>query len=198
MPQLAPRTRRAQMLLFARNFLKHPRMLGSVIPSSRFLIQELLRKVDWKGARVVVEYGPGVGTITTAILRRLRPDGVLLVIEMNEEFVRFLREHVRDPRLHVVHGSAEEVRERLRELGHERADYIISGIPFSTMPADARATILRHTHDLLRPRGRLLVYQFSPAVLPHLERTFGEVQRGFEPLNILPAHLFFCSPDSRA
>src|SRR5688572_1139857 len=155
------------MLLFARNFLKHPRMLGSVIPSSRFLIHELLRKVDWGRARVVVEYGPGVGTITTAILRRLRPDGVLLVIEMNEEFVRFLREHVRDPRLHVVHGSAEEVRERLRELGHERADYVISGIPFSTMPAASRATILRHTHDLLRPRGRLLVYQFSPAVLPH-------------------------------
>ena len=53
--------RREQLLLFARNFLKHPRMLGSLIPSSRFLIDEVLQAVDWANARVIVEYGPGGG-----------------------------------------------------------------------------------------------------------------------------------------
>jgi phospholipid N-methyltransferase len=59
-----------QLMLFAKNFFKHPKMLGSIIPSSRFLIERLLRQMDWDQARVIVEYGPGVGTITREILQR--------------------------------------------------------------------------------------------------------------------------------
>src|SRR6476661_3144338 len=55
-------SRSEETLLFARNFLQHPMMLGSLIPSSRFLISRLLSKVDWSRARTIVEYGPGVGT----------------------------------------------------------------------------------------------------------------------------------------
>src|SRR4029077_11664514 len=58
------RTRIGDGLLFARNFFRPPRMLGSIIPSSRFLIRQLLQPVDWQAARVIVEYGPGVGNIT--------------------------------------------------------------------------------------------------------------------------------------
>jgi phospholipid N-methyltransferase len=187
-------SRAGQALLFARNFLKHPRMLGSVIPSSRFLINGLLKQVDWNRARVIVEYGPGVGTITTEILKRLHRDGTLIVFELNGDFVDYLRRSLKDPRVHIVHGSAERVGEVVRELGLERADYIISGIPFSTMPTEVRASILSNTHAALGRRGRFLVYQFSPAVGQHLTERFSEVKKGFEPLNILPAWLFFCTP----
>lgn len=187
-------SRSEQALLFARNFFKHPRMLGSLIPSSRFLINGLLKQIDWNRARVIVEYGPGVGTITSEILRRLQPEERLIVFETNAEFVRYLRRSLPDPRLHIVHGSAERVGEVLAELGLEAADYIISGIPFSVMPPAARDGILRQTQAALRPNGRFLVYQFSPAVLPHLNEIFSEVRKGFEPLNILPAWLYFCTP----
>ncbi|MDE2262321.1 MAG: methyltransferase, partial [Gammaproteobacteria bacterium] len=63
------RTRTGDALLFARNFFRHPRMLGSIVPSSRFLIRQLLAPIDWSAARVIVEYGPGVGCITAEILR---------------------------------------------------------------------------------------------------------------------------------
>ncbi|CAN5847197.1 rRNA adenine N-6-methyltransferase family protein [soil metagenome] len=187
-------SRSEQALLFARNFFKHPRMLGSLIPSSRFLTKELLKQIDWKRARVIVEYGPGVGNITTEILRRLRPGGKMIVFETNAEFVEFLRESLRDPRLHVVHGSAERIGEVLQQLGFDHADYVISGIPFSTMPEEVRARILRNTRTALNPQGRFLVYQFSPAVLPYLKQSFREVRKDFEPLNILPAWLYFCTP----
>lgn len=183
-----------QLLLFARNFLKHPKMLGSVIPSSRFLIEEVLDPVDWQRARVVVEYGPGVGSFTSEILRRMSPEGRLIVVETNPDFVRFLRESFPDPRLEVVHGSAADTDTILRERGHASADYIVSGIPFSTMPPELREAILHTTHAALHPAGAFLVYQFSARVLPDLERIFGHVERGFEPLNILPAQLFFCEP----
>src|SRR5688500_3141626 len=101
-------------LLFARAFFRHPRMLGSIIPCSRFLIRELLEPVDWTRARVVVEYGPGIGNVTREILRRMRPDAKLIAIEMNSEFVSYLRTHFVDNRLQVVRGSAADVAEILR------------------------------------------------------------------------------------
>jgi len=179
-------------LLFASAFIRHPRMLGSVVPSSRFLIRRLLAPVDWARANVVVEYGPGIGNITQEILQRLPPEGHLVAIETNDRFVRHLRRRFPDSRLSIFHGSAADICKVLVGYGHAHADYIISGIPFSTMPADVRRSILRSTRDALAPDGSFLVYQFSSRVLDDLERTFGPVTRRFEPLNVLPAHLFFC------
>src|SRR5258708_1647724 len=51
-------SRREETFLFAKNFLQHPKMLGSLIPSSRFLVDRLLGKIDWGRAKVIVEYGP--------------------------------------------------------------------------------------------------------------------------------------------
>src|SRR6202161_2086057 len=126
-------------------------MLGSLIPSSRFLIDEVLQAVDWANARVIVEYGPGVGSITAEMLRRMRPDASLIAIETNPEFVCFLRSSTEDARLHVVEASAESVVEILRQHGHEKASYIISGIPFSTISAPLRERILRKTCSVLEP-----------------------------------------------
>jgi phospholipid N-methyltransferase len=186
--------RSGRALLFARNFFRHPRMLGSIVPSSRFLIKQLLEPIDWAQARVIVEYGPGVGSITAEILRRMRPDASLIAIETNPEFVGFLRASAEDERLHVVEGSAESVVEILRQHGHEKASYVISGIPFSTISAPLRERILRKTLSVLEPHGLFLVYQFSTRVLQDLRRIFGSVRHQFEPLNVLPAHLFFCRP----
>lgn len=194
MTQTRNRRRPSQTWLFARNFFKHPRMLGSMIPSSRFLIDHLMGQIDWDRARTIVEYGPGVGTITRHLLRRMRPDAKLVVFETNEDFVAYLRATYNDPRLHVVHGSAERVQEVVAEIGAERADYVISGIPFSTLPDGVRERVLHNTREALLPDGVFLVYQFSRAVLPYLERVFSEVRKDFEPLNILPARLYYCRP----
>jgi phospholipid N-methyltransferase len=184
--------RSEQILLFGRNFFKHPKMLGSLIPSSRFLVNHVLAEVDWKRARVFLEYGPGVGTFTTEILRRMRADAVLIAMETNSDFVRFLRRRLRDDRLHVIHGSAANAGAALADLGLVRADYVISGIPYTTIPPDVRESILRTTHAVLDPNGAFLVYQFTRSVLPHLEQVFDSVAEDFEPLNVMPARLFYC------
>ena len=196
MPTSRPKNN-GQRMLFARSFFKHPVMLGSLIPSSRFLIREVLDPIHWGRARVIVEYGPGVGTITGEILERMRPNATLIVIEMNPDFVEYLRREYPDDRLRVVQGSAADVKTILQQHGFDQASYIISGIPFSTLPANSREQILRDTKDALEPGGAFLVYQFSSRVLADLRRIFGEVERGFQLLNILPAHLFFCTVTGR-
>jgi phospholipid N-methyltransferase len=189
-------SRSEETLLFAKNFFQHPKMLGSIIPSSRFLIDRLMGKFDWARARTIVEYGPGVGTITANILKRMSPEARLVAFEMNEDFVRYLRRTFPDPRLHVVHGSAEYVGKELEKLGLDGADYIISGIPFSHFPEKFRKTLMRESRQALNPTGAVLFYQFRRTVLPYLQACFNQVYTEFEPRNIMPAHLFFCPLDT--
>ena len=157
-------------------------------------MNDVLNQVDWDKARVIVEYGPGVGTITQEILKRMRPDAVLLALELNEEFVSFLQEEIVDPRFHAVHASASDVRKVLGKLGLPCADYIISGIPYSTMPHAVRSEVMQESRQVLHPEGALLVYQFTGTVLPYLKSSFGSVRQNFQFLNILPARIFYCTP----
>src|SRR5215472_15989013 len=189
-------SRSEETLLFAKNFLQHPRMLGSLIPSSRFLVHRLLANVDWTRARTIVEYGPGVGTITAHILARMLPKSRLIVFEMNEDFVRYLARTFPDPRLHLVPGSAETVQKELDRLKLDGADYIISGIPYTTMPVELRDKIMRETREALNPGGAVLVYQFTRAILPYLQTHFSQIRQDFEPRNILPARLFYCTQEA--
>lgn len=167
-------------------------MLGSVIPSSHYLVENLLRDVDWTEARVIVEFGPGVGTISSEILRRMRADATLLAFEINDEFVGVLTRRFSDPRMRIVHRSAAGILEVLREVGLPAADCVIAGIPFSIMSNEERGTVLRSTYEALRPAGSLVVYQFSGRVRNDLKAIFGQVHQQFEPRNILPARVFHC------
>lgn len=185
-------TRQDSALVFARNFFKNPRMLGSVIPSSRYLVTQLLRNIDFERARVIVELGPGVGTISAHILQRMRGDGTLLAFEINDDFVRHLNTNFTDPRLRVQHRSGAEVNEAIRELSLPKADYVIAGIPFSIMSDEDRMAVLRNCHEALNPGGVMLVYQFSGKVRADLEKLYPRVDRMFEPRNILPAQVFRC------
>jgi phospholipid N-methyltransferase len=179
-------------LLFARTFLKEPKMLGSLVPSSRFLTSRLLRLIDWNRSQVIVEFGPGIGNMTFEILQRLRADALLVCIEKNAQFVEHLRNSCEDSRLIVVQGSAEHVVRILAGLSIRSVDYILSGIPFSVMPDPVREAVLKESYSVLRPGGEMIVYQFSSAVLPHLKPLFERVEEGREPLNILPARIFRC------
>jgi len=184
-------SKREQLLLFAKNFFKHPKMLGSIIPSSRFLIDKLLAPVDWRNARLFVEYGPGIGNISVEVLRRMHPDAKLVLFELNDDFADFLKTAFRDPRLVVLHRSAGDVRRVLEEHGLGQADYIISGIPFSTMPEPIRNEIADATYAALKPGGQFLVYQFAPKVLEVLEPRFPRIEREFEPINVPPAQIYY-------
>jgi len=185
--------RPSQFFLFARNFLRYPNMVGWMLPSSSFVVKEVLKHVDWETARVIVEYGPGVGTFTEEVLARMHPDAKLIALEINPEFFKFLNGSLHDDRLQLIQESAAEVDAVLARLGYSHADYVISGIPFKTLPHPLRDTIVRKTYSVLRPRGSFLVYQLSSAVLPYLEKVFGTVSKDVELLNFVPARLFYCA-----
>jgi phospholipid N-methyltransferase len=183
------------MTMFFRGFLKHPVMVGSIIPSSKTLIRKMLREVDWAKTKLFVEYGPGVGTFTRPILDRLAPDATLVTIDTNPDFCDYLKRSISDSRLQIVNGSAADVGEILTQLGFDKADYIISGLPFSTLPAGIGPAIAKATAEAVRPGGAFLVYQFRPAVRHIIEPFFDRVDHAFEPINVPPAQLWWFRRD---
>ena len=183
---------------FLVGFIKHPVMVGSVIPSSKALINRMLGPVDWANCRLFVEYGPGVGTFTGHLLERLPADAVLIAIDTNAEFTRYLEEKFADRRLRAVTGSAEDVRRFMNEAGFEEADYVLSGLPFSTLPPGVGPRIAAETAAALKTGGAFLVYQFSPKVRDFLVPHFRRIDRDFEWINVPPAHLFWAWKDAGA
>lgn len=189
----AARSRAAETFLFASNFVRHPHMLGSIIPSSRFLVDAVLDRVAWAKTKILVEYGPGVGTFTAEILRRMRSDARLVAIETHPQFVRFMQRTLPDARLIVERGSAEDVGEILARHALPRAGTIISGIPLGSFPVWLQSGIAEASREALEPDGRFLVYQFTARVLPVLRATFSRVERAREWRNFPPAQVFDCS-----
>jgi phospholipid N-methyltransferase len=119
-------------------------------------------------------------------------DAKLLTIELNEDFAELLRTDIYDRRLHVAHGSCEEVGKWMKSNGIPKADFILSGIPYTVLQAQLRHRILSATREALSANGVFVVYQYTRAVLPDLRKVFSRVEDDFEPLNILPARVFFC------
>ena len=185
----------APLWYFLRGFVKHPVMVGSIIPSSRMLIDKMLAPVDWANTRLFVEYGPGVGTFTQPILDRLPADATLVTIDTNAEFTEYLRRKFPDPRLQAVTGSAANVANILSERGLGHPDYVLSGLPFSTLPPGIGPRIAAETAAVLRPGGAFLVYQFSPKVRDFIAPHFPRIDRGFEWVNVPPATLFWAWKD---
>ena len=177
--------------VFLEGFLKHPVMVGSIIPSSRYTIGKMLAPVDWDACKVFVEYGPGVGTFCRPVLDRLRRDGLLIVIDTNPLFIDYLRRTISDGRFMAINGSAVDVEDIVRAHGHDHADYVLSGLPFSTLPDGIGPQIAEATWRVLRPGGAFLVYQFTSAARDFMAPLFRRIDNGFEWRNVLPCFLYW-------
>jgi phospholipid N-methyltransferase len=177
--------------VFLQGFIEHPVMVGSIIPSSRYTIRKMLAPVNWNECKLFVEYGPGVGTFCRPVLERLPRDGTLLVIDTNPLFIDYLKATISDSRFVPVLGSAADVEQIVRAHGFAHADYVLSGLPFSTLPDGVGAVIAAATHRVLRPGGAFLVYQFTAAARDFMAKHFGHIDEGYEALNVLPCKLYW-------
>ena len=175
--------------VFFQGFLEHPKMVGSIIPSSANTIARMLAPVKWDECKVFVEYGPGVGTFCRPVLDRLGRDGALVVIDTNPLFIDYLRRTIGDSRFHPVLGSAADVEEILNALGYDKADYVLSGLPFSTLPDGVGPAIAEATHRVVRPGGAFMTYQFSTTARDLTARHFRRVDTGFAWWNVPPCLL---------
>lgn len=189
-PQHAPARSSPSSLAFLRGFLRNPAQVGSVIPSSPQLEQRLVQCARVREARTVVELGPGTGGTTRAILAAMPASAVLLGIELDADFFGGLQRTLDDPRLLLEKGSAEKLGDLLEEHGMPAPDAIVSGIPFSTMPAPVSQRIAACVAKVLRPGGRFVAYQVRAHVADFVSPHLGAPEKQWEMLNVPPVRVF--------
>jgi phospholipid N-methyltransferase len=175
--------------VFLRGFIENPRMVASAIPTSQAAMDRILAPVKWDECKLFVEYGPGIGNFCKPVLDRLPRDSEMVVIDTNPLFIDFLKRTVTDSRFHAVLGSAEDVEEIIRSLGHEKADFVLSGLPFSNLPQGVAPKILAATHRVVRKGGAFITYQFSTVAGNHTARYFPRVERGMAWMSLPPCFL---------
>ena len=178
---------------FIYQFLNKPKTVGAITPSSRHLTKKILSFVDFKKeGLVLLEYGPGTGPFTSEIVKYLKPTDQLIVIELNPKFATDLKEKFKDYKNVKIHEDCvANTKKILDKEGIKQVDYIISGIPFSSLPKDVTEDILINTKSIMSNTTLFLTFQYSKFKKESFEKYFEIIDVKFVFRNI-PSAFVFC------
>lgn len=142
----------ADGIRFLGKFLRSPREVASLWPSSRWLARAMVRDLDLGPGEAVLEFGPGTGPFTRAIhdAMRGRVDVAYLGIERDPEFAHLLRE--RFPGIDVCTGDVADLEAMLAQRPHLRPGAVVCGLPLVAMDPPMVDGLLRTIATRL-PRG---------------------------------------------
>lgn len=152
-------------LRFFQRYLRNPRSVGAIAPSSPGLslaLCEPYRRCD----RVVrlLEVGAGTGSVTRQLGRFLGPEDRLDICEINPVFGDILERDVlshRNYRDAVVRGRVRLLRQPVQEIEPTEAyDYIVSGLPFTAFELDEVAEIFELVQRHLKPGGVFSYFEY--------------------------------------
>jgi phosphatidylethanolamine/phosphatidyl-N-methylethanolamine N-methyltransferase len=194
-------------LRFFRKGLEDFDRTANVVSSSRWLVDAMISSIP-SDARVVIEFGPGTGTLTRAILAKLSPRAKLYAIELERGLLEGCLRSIRDPRLVGVHGSAADARALLDPSIVGQADAVVSSLGLSLMDEPVRASIMEAARSLLAPDAALTQYAYVHArylaysqqqrafftwdARPFMKRHWSRITETMVWKNIPPALVFTC------
>ncbi|MDN7240321.1 rRNA adenine N-6-methyltransferase family protein [Planococcus sp. N028] len=179
---------------FISQYVKHPRSVGAVLPSSPQLTQQMVASINFDIAQCIVEYGPGTGVFTDQLIQKKRENTLLLVFENNEKFHRILQQKYEGIKnVHIIYDSAEHVSRYLRKYGFTNADYIVSGLPFASLPKEVSEQILTETRKVLGTEGEFITFQYTKFKQKYFKTFFSDIEINKVILNMPPAFVFKCT-----
>lgn len=178
---------------FIFQYLAKPRTVGAVLPSSKYLANKMTCNINFSQANCIVEFGPGTGVFTKELLKKRRPDTILLLFENNTDFCHMLKEQfAQEKNLHIINDSAEKIGQYLSQHNIQQADYVVSGLPFASLPKDVSVNILTKTKEHLNPNGYFITFQYTLLKKAFIDQFFKDIKITREILNIPPAYVFSC------
>lgn len=146
--------------LFFRQWLRSPKSMGSIIPSSMALARAVTGAVTWEPGQTVVELGAGTGAISQGLLEKGMPSEALMMIELDESLYDYLRN--RFPGVRVVHGDAMKLADIVAEQNIAHVSTVVSGLPMVNMPFDFQRAIVDQSFKSMKADGSMLQYSYSP------------------------------------
>jgi phospholipid N-methyltransferase len=178
---------------FLMEYLKSPRTVGAVAPSSKRLAEKMADDIDYNNAKCIVEYGPGTGVFTERLMRKIRKHTLLILIEYNEEFCKKLEERYSDyDNVVVINDSAENIDKHLKKYSIKEVDYVVSGLPFASLPKSMSNKILNKTKIILKKNGLFITFQYTLLKKGYIGSYFRDITLERVVLNLPPAYVLKC------
>ncbi len=179
---------------FSANFSGRVRRLPASRPAVAGCRETTVRNIDWTAARTIVELGAGTGPITHVIARNAAPACRVIVVERDPDFVRLLRERFGErPNFDIVQGNVRDLASLLADLGVDRVDHVVSGLPVPSLPLAVQQALFQAVGNVLRSDGTFNQITEIPWLYWRFyRRHFDDVQFVFEPRNLPPAGAYFC------
>jgi len=180
-------------------FLRSPRDIGSVAPSSQALAKVILQAADIDASSRVVELGPGTGVLTEHLSGAVSDQGVFFALELNPELAEQTK--MRCPSAAVYTASATDIAQYLALHNQQQCDCIVSSLPWGSLPNDLQDDIFDAILAALPEGGRLVTFSYiGVPLLPagrglktRLKRDFSTVEESsFVWGNIPPAFVYSC------
>jgi len=194
---------------FVREALRNPGGMSAVAPSSRKLAERMIEGLDLASCSSIVEFGPGSGAITRAVLDRLPAGwaaneggtGTFIAIEYNPRMADVVAREF--PRAIVVSDSAANIEEICLARGVKPGtlDAVVSGLGWAAFPPDTTTRILEATARMLRPGGDFRTFAYHVGLVRrnawHLRTELRRLFSGIEmsrPVwaNLPPAFVYRC------
>lgn len=164
-------------LRFLREFTRSPLTTAAIAPSSAALAEAMTVPIPERGEPVVLELGPGTGSFTDAIQRRLRGRGRHVAVELNPEWTELL--HARYPAVEVVCADVATLPSVLEEHRVSTVDCVVSGLPWAATGPGGSLTA--SVAEALAPDGVFTQFAYSWARWTRPARTrLQALRRHFE------------------
>jgi len=178
-----------EKLLFLHKFLRAPKQIGSITPSSMFLAKKILEQVNWNRVDHIAELGAGTGAITKYIdAVNLKDANVMLF----EKEATLLDQLMRRFPAYSCYADACKLREALQNEQIEYLDCILSGLPFFNFPQQLRDQLMDQIVTSLKPGGLFIAFQYSQQMKKQLSNLFDIEHVHYVPWNIPPAFVYVC------
>ncbi|NOU96444.1 phospholipid methyltransferase [Paenibacillus sp. LMG 31456] len=178
-----------EKFLFLNKFLRSPKDVGSITPSSKYLAQALTRSIPWDNVKAVAELGSGTGPVTKQIQIAAKENTRILLFEKEPVLRKQLARQY--PEYHC-HPDASNIQEALSTEGIEQLDAIISGLPFFNFPEELRMRLMDEIVASLKPDGLFVAFQYSLQMKQLLSQYFHIEQIKVVPFNLPPAFVYVC------
>ncbi|WP_338450951.1 rRNA adenine N-6-methyltransferase family protein [Niallia oryzisoli] len=181
-------------LSFLFQYITNPKTVGAVLQSSTFLGDKMVEGINFQKAKYIIEYGPGTGVFTEHLLEKRNRKTIILLVENNKEFYNLLKEKLKEEKnVYIVHGSAENIEQYIFDCGIPYADYVISGLPFASLPKQVSNNILLNTTRILKKDGEFITFQYTKFKKAFIEKFFKKIDVKREIRNFPPAFVFSCA-----
>lgn len=144
--------------LFIKAMLKNPLSVGALTPSSKALAQKMIEGITPNSDSIILELGVGTGAVTSELAAILPDRDSYLGIEIDPKLANFVKAQF--PHLNIVNVDACGACKLHKELGLGPVKYILSGIPFVSLPKEVSKTIFDEIAEFLQYGCEFRTFQY--------------------------------------